>query len=108
VILLLYVEFFGSVGMGAQRWIDLGFMRLQPSELTKITLVMVLAAYYDWLDLDKTSRPVFVILPVVLISVPVFLTGAAPARPRHGAAAADGRRRGDVPRRACTGPISSA
>jgi rod shape determining protein RodA len=63
VILLLYVEFFGSVGMGAQRWIDLGFMRLQPSELTKITLVMVLAAYYDWLDLDKTSRPVFVILP---------------------------------------------
>jgi rod shape determining protein RodA len=54
VILLLYVEFFGSVGMGAQRWIDLGFMRLQPSELTKITLVMVLAAYYDWLDLDKT------------------------------------------------------
>jgi rod shape determining protein RodA len=74
VILLLYVEFFGSVGMGAQRWIDLGFMRLQPSELTKITLVMVLAAYYDWLDLDKTSRPVFVILPIVMIIVPVMLT----------------------------------
>jgi rod shape determining protein RodA len=34
------VEFFGVVGMGAQRWIDLGFMRLQPSELMKITLVM--------------------------------------------------------------------
>lgn len=74
VILLLYVEFFGAVGMGAQRWIDLGFMRLQPSELTKITLVMVLAAYYDWLDLDKTSKPLFVILPIVLIVVPVFLT----------------------------------
>jgi rod shape determining protein RodA len=74
VILLLYVEFFGAVGMGAQRWIDLGFMRLQPTELTKITLVMVLAAYYDWLDLDKTSRPVWVILPIVLIIVPVFLT----------------------------------
>jgi rod shape determining protein RodA len=74
VILLLYVEFFGSVGMGAQRWIDLGFMRLQPSELTKITLVMVLAAYYDWLDLDKTSRPFFVLLPILLILVPVFLT----------------------------------
>ena len=74
VILLLYVEFFGAVGMGAQRWIDLGFMRLQPSELTKITLVMVLAAYYDWLDLDKTSRPVFVILPIILIIVPTLLT----------------------------------
>ncbi|KPQ15635.1 MAG: rod shape determining protein RodA [Rhodobacteraceae bacterium HLUCCO18] len=74
VILLLVVEFFGIVGMGAQRWIDLGFMRLQPSEMTKITLVMVLAAYYDWLDLDKTSRPIFVILPLVLIAVPVLLT----------------------------------
>lgn len=47
VILLVAVEFFGAIGMGAQRWIDLGFMRLQPSELTKITLVMFLAAYYD-------------------------------------------------------------
>jgi rod shape determining protein RodA len=84
VILLLYVEFFGSVGMGAQRWIDLGFMRLQPSELTKITLVMVLAAYYDWLDLDKTSRPVFVILPVVLI-IGARDPDPAPAGPRHGA-----------------------
>ncbi|GAA5077107.1 rod shape-determining protein RodA [Roseibacterium beibuensis] len=74
ILLLLYVEFFGSVGMGAQRWIDLGFMRLQPSELTKITLVMILAAYYDWLDLDKVSRPLYVALPVLLILVPTYLT----------------------------------
>jgi len=74
VLLLLYVEFFGAVGMGAQRWIDLGFMRLQPSELTKITLVMILAAYYDWLDLGKTSRPLYVLAPIVLIAIPVFLT----------------------------------
>ena len=47
ILLLLGVEFFGEVRMGAQRWIDLGFMRLQPSELTKITLVLFLAAYYD-------------------------------------------------------------
>jgi rod shape determining protein RodA len=74
VLLLLYVEFFGTVGMGAQRWIDLGFMRLQPSELTKITLVMILAAYYDWLDLSKKSRPLYVLIPLVLVAVPVFLT----------------------------------
>lgn len=73
VLLLLYVEFFGHVGMGAQRWIDLGFMRLQPSELTKITLVMILAAYYDWLSLQKVSRPMFVAIPLVLILVPTFL-----------------------------------
>ena len=74
VLLLLFVEFFGVVGMGAQRWIDLGFMRLQPSELTKITLVMVLAAYYDWLDVGKKSRLLYVIIPLVLIAIPVALT----------------------------------
>jgi rod shape determining protein RodA len=73
MILLLIVEFFGVVGMGAQRWIDLGFMRLQPSELMKVTLVMMLAAYYDWLDDKKVSRPLWVLLPVVLILAPTVL-----------------------------------
>ncbi|MEN8894680.1 MAG: rod shape-determining protein RodA [Yoonia sp.] len=73
LLLLIAVELFGSVGMGAQRWIDLGFMRLQPSELTKVTLVMVLASYYDWLPTDRTSRPLWVILPVLLIILPTFL-----------------------------------
>jgi rod shape determining protein RodA len=74
LLLLLSVEFFGTVGMGAQRWIDLGFMRLQPSELTKITLVMILAAYYDWLDLSKKSRPLYVLIPLVIIAIPTALT----------------------------------
>jgi len=73
LLLLVYVEFAGATGMGAQRWIDLGFMRLQPSELMKITLVMFLAAYYDWLPIEKTSRPVWVLLPVILIMLPVLL-----------------------------------
>ncbi|QJF50051.1 rod shape-determining protein RodA [Roseobacter ponti] len=73
LILLIAVELFGTVGMGAQRWIDLGFMRLQPSELMKITLVMLLAAYYDWLPARKTSRPFWVLLPVLIILVPVAL-----------------------------------
>ena len=74
IVLLLFVEFFGDVGKGAQRWIDLGFMRLQPSEVTKVTLVMILAAYYDWLPTHKTSRPTWVMLPVIIIMIPVFLT----------------------------------
>lgn len=73
VLLLISVELFGSVGMGAQRWIDLGFMRLQPSELMKITLVMLLAAYYDWLPAKRTSRPLWVLLPVLIILLPTFL-----------------------------------
>jgi rod shape determining protein RodA len=73
LVLLLLVELIGTVGMGAQRWIDLGFMRLQPSEVTKITLVMILAAYYDWLPLDRTSRPLYVLIPVVLILIPTAM-----------------------------------
>ena len=73
IALLLAVEFFGVVGMGAQRWIDLGFMRLQPSELMKITLVMLLAAYYDWLPAKRTSHPFWVLVPVVIILFPTFL-----------------------------------
>ncbi|EDZ48652.1 rod shape-determining protein RodA [Leisingera daeponensis] len=71
--LLVAVELFGTVGMGAQRWIDIGFMRLQPSEVTKIALVMLLAAYYDWLPPEKTSRPLWVLLPVALILLPTAL-----------------------------------
>jgi len=73
VILLISVEFFGAVGMGAQRWIELGPLRLQPSEMTKITLVMFLAAYYDWLPAKKTSRPLWVLLPVLIIIAPTLL-----------------------------------
>lgn len=77
-MLLLYVEFFGDVRMGAQRWIDLGFMRLQPSELMKIVLVMILAAYYDWVPLKNVSRPLWVAIPVALILLPTGLVLTQP------------------------------
>jgi rod shape determining protein RodA len=72
-LLLIVVEFFGVVGMGAQRWIDLGFIRLQPSEMMKFTLVMLLAVYYDWLDPKLVSRPLYVLLPVLMIVTPTIL-----------------------------------
>ena len=72
-LLLIVVEFFGTVGMGAQRWIDLGFIRLQPSEMMKFTLVMLLAVYYDWLDPKLVSRPLYVLLPVLMIVTPTVL-----------------------------------
>lgn len=78
ISLLLVVEFFGHVGMGAQRWINLGFMMLQPSELMKVALIMLLAAYYDWLDVKKTSRPLWVLIPVLLILLPTALVLTQP------------------------------
>ncbi|MGL4415306.1 rod shape-determining protein RodA [Roseinatronobacter monicus] len=74
VLLLFGVEFFGTIGMGAKRWLELGPFRLQPSELAKITTIMALAAYFDWLDLKKVSHPFWVLLAALIALVPALLT----------------------------------
>lgn len=76
--LLVAVELFGETGGGAQRWINLGFIRLQPSELMKIGIVMVLAAYYDWLPANRVSHPFWLVLPLLLILVPTALVVTQP------------------------------
>ncbi|WP_299921022.1 rod shape-determining protein RodA [uncultured Pelagimonas sp.] len=76
--LLIAVELFGSKAGGAVRWIDLGFMRLQPSELMKIAVVVLLAAYYDWLPLKRTSRLLWVAIPILLVLIPVALVFKQP------------------------------
>jgi len=73
LVLLVAVMFFGDERKGAQRWIDLGPIDLQPSELMKITLVMFLAAYYDWLPAKRVSHPFWVALPVLIILVPTAM-----------------------------------
>ncbi len=72
-VLLILVEIMGETNMGAQRWIDLGFMQFQPSEMMKFTLVMLLAAYYDGLDHRKVSRPLYVLVPALLIVAPAVM-----------------------------------
>ena len=67
--LLIFVEVRGVVGGGAQRWIDLGVINLQPSELMKVALVLALARYFHNLSLEDTGRPTFLILPLVLVAV---------------------------------------
>jgi rod shape determining protein RodA len=76
--LLVLVELVGAIGMGAQRWIEIGPLRLQPSEVAKIGLVMALAAYYDWLPPRKVSRPLWILPPLAMIAVPVALVLAQP------------------------------
>ncbi len=78
IALLVAVEFVGVERNGSQRWLDLGFMDLQPSEMAKITMVMILAAYYDWLPAKKTSHPLYVLIPVFLIMLPTYFVLAQP------------------------------
>jgi rod shape determining protein RodA len=76
--LLVLVEFIGVERNGSQRWLDLGPMDLQPSELMKITLIMLLAAYYDWLPLNKVSKPQWIIVPLLFIAAPAYLVLSQP------------------------------
>jgi rod shape determining protein RodA len=78
LVLLVAVDVVGHTAMGAERWLNLGFIRLQPSELMKIALVMMLATYYDWLDPKRVSHPLWVAIPVAIILLPVGLVVVQP------------------------------
>jgi rod shape determining protein RodA len=78
LILLVVVEVIGHIGMGAQRWIDLGFMKLQPSELMKIALMIVLARYFHAATPEDTKRLSFLVIPALLILAPVGLVMLQP------------------------------
>lgn len=71
--LLLIVELFGKIGMGAQRWIDLGIVRLQPSEFMKIAVVLLIAAYFDRVPDGYIRKPRTLLVPAALIGAPVML-----------------------------------
>lgn len=73
LVLLIGVEVMGEIGMGAQRWIDLGVFQLQPSELMKITLVLALARYFHGLTWDEVGNPLNLFPPLFMIAVPVVL-----------------------------------
>jgi rod shape determining protein RodA len=73
MLLLVAVEVRGAIGMGAQRWIDLGLIQVQPSELMKIALVMVLARYFNGLTQDEVKRPLKLIAPTLLVMVPAAM-----------------------------------
>lgn len=73
MLLLIIVEVMGHVGMGAQRWINLGFMKLQPSEVMKIAVVMALARYFHAMAVDDVRRITFLIPAALMVLAPVGL-----------------------------------
>jgi len=71
--LLVLVALHGQVGGGAQRWIAIGPMQLQPSELMKIMLVLTLAAYFHRASWERMGNPFFLLPPLLLVAIPVGL-----------------------------------
>ncbi|HEY0527165.1 MAG TPA: rod shape-determining protein RodA [Stellaceae bacterium] len=73
LVLLVAVEIRGATGMGATRWIDLGVIQLQPSELMKVAAVMVLARYFHSLSVEEIGRPLRLVFPALLVFAPAAL-----------------------------------
>lgn len=73
VALLVLVLLHGNVGKGAQRWIDIGPVQLQPSELMKIMLVLALASWFHRASWERVGNLLFLIPPTIAIAIPVVL-----------------------------------
>lgn len=76
---ILYVTFFGKVALGAQRWIDFGFFRYQPSETMKLALVMLLAKFLQFRTTDGSGmgfKELFI--PLFILGVPFVLVVEQP------------------------------
>ena len=71
--LLVAVERFGHVGLGAQRWISVGGFDLQPSELMKVALVLALAAWFHRASWERVGQPLFLLVPLLAIAAPAAL-----------------------------------
>ena len=76
VVLLVLVLVMGDVGKGAQRWLDLGFIRFQPSEMMKLATPMMVA----WFFSDRALPPSYrnISIAMVLLLVPTFLIARQP------------------------------
>ncbi|MCU7862410.1 MAG: rod shape-determining protein RodA [Candidatus Thiodiazotropha sp. (ex Lucinoma borealis)] len=76
IVMLLSVILFGESGKGAQRWLDLGFLRFQPSEMFKLTLPMLIAWYLA--DHRLPPNPTRLIMAGLFTLVPVLLIAKQP------------------------------
>jgi len=78
LLLLGAVEVAGHAGLGAQRWLTLGPIDLQPSEPMKIALVLALARFLHGLSVEEVSKPLRLFIPLAMIGIPAGLVAIQP------------------------------
>ncbi|TAJ39510.1 MAG: rod shape-determining protein RodA [Reyranella sp.] len=76
--LLVAVDLIGKIGMGAQRWLVIGPMQIQPSEIAKVAVILVLARYYHGLRKEQASQFLYTLPPLLVILAPVALVMVQP------------------------------
>ena len=78
ILLLIWVSFFGIKSSGSQRWIDLYFFVLQPSELMKVAIILCLAKYYHRLKIENVNSLSSIIIVLSIIVLPVIFVLSQP------------------------------
>jgi rod shape determining protein RodA len=78
LILLIAVVVAGHVGLGAQRWITLGPLGLQPSELMKVSLVLALARFLHGKSVEEISKPLNLLIALAMIGIPAVFVVLQP------------------------------
>lgn len=78
LVLLICVELFGYTAMGATRWLDLGFTRIQPSEIMKIGIVLALARWYHGVSAQEARFHWKLLVPLAMLAAPVLLVAKQP------------------------------
>jgi rod shape determining protein RodA len=78
LLLLVAVDIAGKTGLGAQRWLAVGPLQIQPSEIAKVAVILVLARWYQGLSREQAARFLFVLPPLAVVLVPVVLVMAQP------------------------------
>jgi rod shape determining protein RodA len=78
LLLLVVVKVAGHTGLGAERWIQIGPIEIQPSELMKIALILTLARYLHGLSVEDVSKPRHLAVLLLMIGMPVVLVAIQP------------------------------
>ena len=78
IFLLIYVSFFGIKSSGSQRWMDVYFFVLQPSELMKIAIIMCLAKYYHRLKIENVNSFSSITIVLSIIIIPIIFVISQP------------------------------
>lgn len=78
LVLLVGVDLFGDSAKGAQRWLEIGPLRFQPSEVMKIGIVLALARFYHGVSADSARLSWWLLIPLLLIAMPTLLVALQP------------------------------
>ena len=78
LLLLIYAAFYGITASGSQRWINLYFINLQPSELMKIAVIVCFAKYYHRMQINTVNKFKNLLSPIIILVIPVVLVLSQP------------------------------